>query len=325
MSPVFLTPRDHGLLEALYDFGLLTTPQLERKVFGRIRRTTSLRRLRKLEKRGLIARSAGLEKGTLAWSVTTKGGSLIGRSQGYGHVNRNTLEHDILVSEIRLIFEEIGASSGWKSGHLIKKRQSSNKYWEGVVPDGILLLPLGESIKPMAIEVELTTKASGRYVNVLREYAMKKSVVAVWYIVSHKTIAKAVMKALASRTYSGRNGDWVFWTPLDEVLKDPLQIQLRSKTKSIWLQDLVPSIRARTTPAQAAAQRLSNSPLSKKNESHANPLNTKGNTTDEETCNPSLAPLTIRGFKGDISSLEASSNESTTDPTTQAPDDPMVA
>jgi DNA-binding MarR family transcriptional regulator len=238
MSQTPLTQRDYVLLETLFSFGLMTTPQLERKVFSRIRRTTVLRRLRKLGKRGLIQRTSGSEKGALVWSVTAKGGALIGEPSGYGHINRNTLEHDILVSEVRLVLEEIGVSREWKPGHILKKEVSPGRRESGLIPDGIMLLPLGDSFRAVAIELELSAKAHSRYTKVIREYAGKRSIAAVWYIVSHKSIGKSVFKAAASPNSSDRKGEWVFWTPLSEMLKDPLQAQLRGMSKTISLKDL---------------------------------------------------------------------------------------
>ena len=238
MSKTPLTPRDYVLLETLFSFGLMTTSQLERKVFSRIRRTTVLRRLRKLGKRGLIQKTSGSEKGALVWSVTAKGGALIGESSGYGHINRNTLEHDILVSEVRLVLEEIGVSREWKPGHILKKEVSPRRGESGLIPDGIMLLPLGDSVRAVAIELELSAKAYSRYTKVIREYAGKRSIAAVWYIVSHKSIGRSVFKAAASPNFSDRKGEWVFWTPLSEILEDPHQALLRGMSKAINLKDL---------------------------------------------------------------------------------------
>ena len=67
MKQDWFTERDRKLLETLSDFGLMSTAQLERRVFAGIKSTTVLRRLRILEKRTLIARSSGLSQGRLTW------------------------------------------------------------------------------------------------------------------------------------------------------------------------------------------------------------------------------------------------------------------
>ena len=247
MNKIPLTKRDYALLETLFSFGLMTTHQLERKVFSRIRRTTVLRRLRKLEKRGLLQKTSGAEKGALVWSVSAKGGALIGEPSGYGHINRNTLEHDIFVSEVRLILEEMGVRFEWKPGHILKKEVSPGRGEPGLIPDGIMLLQLGDSVRAIAIELELSAKAHTRYAKVIREYATKRSISAVWYIVSHKSIGKSVFKAAHFPHLSDRKGEWIFWSPLDEILKDPLQVKLHGINKTLNLKDL----------AQAPAQSVS--------------------------------------------------------------------
>jgi DNA-binding HxlR family transcriptional regulator len=291
---ITLTERDRTLLTTLQDFGLMTTSQIERKVFGGIRRTTVLRRLRKLEWRGLIARTSGLEKGASAWWITAKGGSIVGNLQGYGHVNRHTLEHDVLISEVRVILESIGASQAWTSGHLLKRQMDPRESETRILPDGIILMPMRDGSKAIALELEMTAKAKGRYVHVLEEYAEKKSVSAVWYIVSHAALAKGVMKAAASQTYSGRKSEWVFWTPLQEILKDPLKIQLRSQTKAYPLKSLVPSIRAAplskyqppfssSAPAQGDAQAMSRGEITPQIANASNSSNPKLSSSDLPT------------------------------------------
>jgi hypothetical protein len=273
-----LTDRDKRLLETLSDFGLMSTDQLERKIFSPIRNTTALRRLRKLEKRKLLSRSSGLAKGRLAWSITAKGGSVVGLPEGFGHINRNTLEHDVLVNELRLILEEIGASRGWKSGHSLKREVSPQRGEGGLLPDGILFLPSGDSVKAVGIELELSAKALGRYRSVLEEYDDKKSIALVWYIVSHPSIAKIVMKALDSKGSFERKGDWVYWTPLSEFLGDPFQIKLRSKNKTLWLKDLVPIQlipKPSNSPAQGRAHEVSTRGETSENIDHAKPTDVK--------------------------------------------------
>lgn len=271
MSPIVLTPRDERLLETLYDFGLMTTAQLGRRIFPGVKATTVLRRLRKLSKRGFIASQEGLGRGKFVWSVTAKGGSLIGFPQGYGHVNRNSLEHDVAVSEVRLTLEEIGAVTDWQSGHLLKRAVAKPKRGEkpGPFPDGILLVAKKDHPLPVAIEVELTAKAAGRYLSVLSSYEQKKSIAAVWYLTSQRSIGKAVLQASRSPKFSPRKTDWVFWTPLSELLEKPHELQFRGKSGCFPLSQIVPNLKA---PAHCAAQSQSKEAWSNSNQTPANSL-----------------------------------------------------
>ena len=68
-----LTKRDRLLLETLDTFGLLSTQQIENHIFNNIDKSTVLRRLRILKKRGLLLASDGLPRGGLIWTLTKKG------------------------------------------------------------------------------------------------------------------------------------------------------------------------------------------------------------------------------------------------------------
>jgi hypothetical protein len=140
-------------------------------------------------------------------------------------------------------------------------------------------MPIGGGVKAVAIELELSAKAKGRYVHVLEEYADKKSISCVWYIVSHKSIAKVLMKAYQAHHFHSRSGDWVYWTLLSEVFGDPLQIQLRSKTKTLYLKELVPlkipPTPSENDPAQGRAQAVSRLEVSAKIPTSTNSLNEK--------------------------------------------------
>jgi DNA-binding HxlR family transcriptional regulator len=287
MSQFILTNRDKELLSSLSDFGLMNTSQIQRRMFGQIRKTTVLRRLRKLEKKGLIAKTSGLPKGQLVWSITARGGSLIGLPQGYGHLNRNTVEHDILVSEVRLTLEDLGVSRGWKSGHALKKDVSPGQKGEPVLPDAIILLPSGNKLLAVAIELELITKAKGRYVHVLREYAQKKSIACVWYLVPSQTVMRPILKALQSRNFPERSGDWIYWTLISEIFGDPLQIKLRTRDKTIFLKDLVP---IQNSTAHPRAQEMSRRKDFEKKTDSLNVLNEDRNPNSSPSPRESLNP-----------------------------------
>jgi hypothetical protein len=94
-----LTPRDRVLVEELSCFGLLSTSQIAKLYFACVQKTTVLRRLRLLEKESLIHRVVGLPLGELAWISTAEGNRVIGSAYPMKRPNRNSLEHDLIVSE----------------------------------------------------------------------------------------------------------------------------------------------------------------------------------------------------------------------------------
>ena len=70
---MLLTQRDFKLFNMLFDYGLLTTGQMNNLIFNSIRKTTILRRLRLLEAKGFIKRMIGLESFEALWFLTNEG------------------------------------------------------------------------------------------------------------------------------------------------------------------------------------------------------------------------------------------------------------
>src|SRR5579859_4501608 len=210
MNRARLTNRDQAFLSLLYDYGLMTTEHIRRREYSGVRATTVLRRLRKLEEMKLLTRTRGTSRGGAVWWLTQRGGSKIGHPHGYGHVNRNTLEHDISISDVHCALEEMSACQAWTSGHLLKRQAGAkSRRREPLVPDGIAFLRTANGVRALAIEVELSTKAKGRYRRVLEEYALKKSIAGLWYIVANRSIARSVLHAARYAKGLDPKEDWI--------------------------------------------------------------------------------------------------------------------
>jgi len=88
--------------------------------------------------------------------------------------------HDRTVTDIRLLFEDIGLAKDWKSERILKAengsflsaRQTGKK-----IPDGMFLSPAGKRI---AFELELVPKENSRYKKILAGY---QDVDRVFYVV----------------------------------------------------------------------------------------------------------------------------------------------
>jgi len=83
---------------------MLTTKQINKKVFGGIANTTVLRRLRSLEEAKLIKRLIGLGSQETLWIISDKALNEIEGGNFYKRYwNKNLLEHDFKLLSLRLL------------------------------------------------------------------------------------------------------------------------------------------------------------------------------------------------------------------------------
>ena len=145
--------------------------------------------------------------------VSPKGEKLLrsnGCSGGLGAVKRidaRNLEHDLLVTEIRIIFEKLLCLMGWKSERLLRKELQKQK-----VPDGMVCGPDGINF---VIEVERTLKRKEYYEKNFRkmcitEFPSENELIL--YIMANETEKKRLMKL-------AKSWDRIFFTTTREVLE----------------------------------------------------------------------------------------------------------
>jgi DNA-binding Lrp family transcriptional regulator len=249
------TERDKKLLRTLSDFGLLSTKQIQRLVFPKIRKTTMLRRLRLLEKRNLIRRIKGLNDGNLCWCLTTVGASSLGIEYPLRHINKNSLEHDITLNEVRLSLKTVSLGENWTSEHVLRaktwKYKKSNSLEQNIIPDGIFTSKARTGYHAIAVELELSRKSKSRYRKILQSYHKKQHIGLLWYLVSNKNLGKLLEQEWnkIDKTNSG-----FYWSEVHQVLNDPWNIQIHNKKDSRNLRDLIDM----TEPAHLPAQAMSN-------------------------------------------------------------------
>ena len=126
-NPPKPTERDLLLLEQLESYGVLSTQQIREIIFKGINTRTVLRRLRLLKQRGFIYSSEGLPNGGLAWVLSKKSALLFKHDIETKIINKNTLQHDVAISSIRVHLERLKIAESWTAEHIFKKR--SNKVY----------------------------------------------------------------------------------------------------------------------------------------------------------------------------------------------------
>ena len=203
-NPPEPTKRDLILLEQLESFGVLSTQQVRELVFKGTDTRTVLRRLRLLKQRGWLLASEGLSNGGLAWILSKKGALLFNLEGETKPINRNTLQHDVIVSDVRIQLERLGIVESWTPEHILKKkaaksfheREKSFSYVEDppIVPDSLFITKQGWEIKAVALEVELSLKSKARYKKIFSQYKNKKELWCVWYVVLNKSAGESLFE-----------------------------------------------------------------------------------------------------------------------------------
>lgn len=139
---VRLQPRDVRLFEALAKYGVLSTRQIQKLIFPDIQFTTMMRRLRLLEEDHFIKRGITLTDQNLTWRLAWRGEQQAGVEIPGSFSNRNTIDHDVLINDIRMKLESFNLAKRWRPDFELKssafKTERYKSAKERLVPDGIM-------------------------------------------------------------------------------------------------------------------------------------------------------------------------------------------
>ena len=226
-----LTRRDKDILEAILTFGMLSTRQIQRKFFQNTSIKTVQRRLRILKNANWIRSVYGVGSEHV-WTLKEKGSRALGEDYCL-KINRNSLYHDLMCNEIRLTFEEMGADGEWLSSHhlryLASKEKNPYQRKEDSLPDWLFC----PKAKTVALEIELHLKGKKRMMETVEKYAGKMDdVYSIIYFVPTKRLGEKILKYFASFK---RVEGWVMVCLIDDFLKNPLKVKMRSFTKEYYL------------------------------------------------------------------------------------------
>jgi len=220
---MILQPRDKRLLELLSRFGVLSTDQIAKLCFDKIAHTTVMRRIRKLEETNLVLRLGGLPNAMNAWCLTTEGATLIGKEEPFRYSNRNTLAHEVTLSELRTALDRVGLGADWTSEMEMRRRMQwrpSVRERNPLVPDGLFVASRSGQSRVVAVELELNAKNLARYRKLFFEYSIKNAMSLVWYVVATSSIGNTVLEQW-NRTVRFQYSPVMIVTVLSEVLCDP--------------------------------------------------------------------------------------------------------
>ncbi len=249
-----ITSRDLLLLKKLSSHGILSTDLIRVYCFKSIDSSTVLRRLRKLEKKGLVKRILGHESQNVLWSLGIKGSRLARVPMPKSHWNRNLLEHDLNLVSVRLALEGCGISHSWMPEHQIRGTLFKKHGLEGmknrIVPDGLMGIEVNGRKESVAIEMEMTLKSKDRIRKILRRYSEKADVHAIWYVSPKYSILNSIFKQW--QIIGGKNHKVKLYVSLlPDVLTNPLDTKLMGFSPSPFIRDVW-----NRKPILATAQRV---------------------------------------------------------------------
>ncbi|MBI2522273.1 MAG: replication-relaxation family protein [Bdellovibrio sp.] len=194
-----ITQRDRKLFSHLSNYGMLTTKHVNEIIFGGIAITTVLRRLRILEEEKYLKRLVGLESQDILWTMTDKAALLGEGEQFKRYWNKNLLEHDFKLLNLRLALEKQGIAKSWipehKIRYLVFKKHGIEAAQKMLVPDGLMVTEVQTHKVSVAVELELSLKNKDRLEKNFSRYLEKKDLAYIWYICQGPLILNCVHKA----------------------------------------------------------------------------------------------------------------------------------
>lgn len=250
---MYFTNRDQHLVSDLGNYGLLSTTIIVEKYFNNVDYSTVLRRLRILEKEGLIRRAGLLMTTENLWAIAPKGAKKMSLENFKCYWNQASIDHDFKLIKLRMFLEELGIIKKWVAEHVIRsmiyKKYSLREAKNKLIPDGIFETKIDETSHSMAIELELNLKSQSRYKKILGQYQWKTDLLGVWYIVPNLAILNK-LKEYWNSTFSSYTDGKIYFSLLDELLTLKGESNLYSRNETYLLKDFF------RMPAHQAAQKV---------------------------------------------------------------------
>lgn len=219
---VILTERDFFILKGLYDFTLMSFPQLARVFFAGKAKPTVINRLSKLEQCGFIIKTklprfiTGKDQSVISVVYQISRLGIRELQKRFSNVAFHpepvrlqpfSIEHDLLLVDVLLSLKNQKPDTGFILGEHFCRYKSHLS----VKPDAILTDVNGKL--SVALELELTVKSERRYRDLILKYRLAKDFDSVVYITSSEAIKNKIQSLLGG---FGMTSKFKFMS-LDEV------------------------------------------------------------------------------------------------------------
>ncbi|PIW65537.1 MAG: hypothetical protein COW12_01340 [Candidatus Omnitrophica bacterium CG12_big_fil_rev_8_21_14_0_65_45_16] len=188
---VDLQPRDVRLLKCLFEQKFLSREQIRDYLFdGRKRycddRVWKLRRFGWIEKLNAVFAGRQLYLATkAAYKFFCEQSMDV--PQPFEMPDFRTISHDLLVTDIRFLFERIGFGTSWTSERVWRMGRAASKW----APDAVV--HVGED--PFALEVECVRKTDERYRDIFWRYQEDRETVACFYVANESFLKSLLEQA----------------------------------------------------------------------------------------------------------------------------------
>lgn len=214
-SRVVLSIRDYEILQFLWKWKVATTSMISTKFYGQSLGELAYRRLFKLKKGGFVTLATTRDGAHHFWVLDEEGFAVIKSSlppliaEGYRSEN---LKHDILVVAAHLgdwLTVNSPDVATWSEQEL--RRVDPQSYPDGINkyavhrPDGYWLIRNGDTVRAIALEMELTQKQSDAYADIICYYLDDENAEQVVWIVKTRATMKIIQRRIKDVIHDGHN------------------------------------------------------------------------------------------------------------------------
>lgn len=251
-----ITSRDRKLLRVMFDYGILTSRQMSLWFFTGVRKTTVMRRLRRLEKGKYIRKRGTQPDGTAVYLIGETGAKYLGEGLQHTTYPFHQIEHEIQVADLRWRLESLGVVKSWMTERTLRseimKRNPSRERSKIVVPDALILfrdflIPSGK----VKLEMELHMKSNGRYQQRFRYF--DQSAIFTWYVVKTNSCGDKILRLVDQYARTGAKS-CIGYSSLEELESFGMEAKLHRLGSSAALKDI---LLLKDHPAHGVAQGMS--------------------------------------------------------------------
>lgn len=225
---VILTERDFFILKGLYDFTLMSFPQIAKVFFAVNAKPTIINRLSKLEQCGFITKTklprfiTGMDKKVISVVYQISRLGIRELQKWFSNIEFHpepvrlqpfSVEHDLLLVDVLLSLKDQKPEMSFVLGEHFCRFKSHLS----VKPDAILTDMSGK----VALELELTVKSERRYRDLILKYRLSKDFESVVYITSSDAIRNKIQSLLGGL---GMTSKFKFMSLGEVLLGNGLQI-----------------------------------------------------------------------------------------------------
>ena len=276
-----LQPRDLEILNIIQKYGVVSSSQIGQWFFAGVAKTTVLKRVRLLEKGNFIKRGVTLDDGTKTFYLGHQGRQHLQAEAFSLGTNRNTIDHDVLLSDIRRKLESFGLAKDVTPEFQMRSEIFRNHRYrnakEQLIPDALMIEQVLSEPQAISVELELTIKSKARYKRIFEQYGSKKAITKIWYFCRDLRSLNKILQISRKSIFDFKGRLWL--SVVDDFLKkeDP---ELWSAKSGQWHKLSSVGFENFKMPAQAPAHGVSKltlvesktNTLDKSRESGANSL-----------------------------------------------------